>query len=65
MTKKKDEPKQAGRKPRAGEPTSMVGIRVTSSEREEYEAAAAARSMSLAEWIRAACAAFLKRTKKP
>lgn len=73
MAKKTDEPQTPGRKPRAGEATSMVGIRLTDSERGDYERAAKAtkvpgkdgkpRSMTLAEWIRYACAALLNLKK--
>lgn len=65
MTKKqKEEARAAGRPARAGEPSKMVGVRLTDTERDEYEAAAKTKSMSLAEWIRAACSAFLKRRSK-
>lgn len=42
----------------------MIGVRVTSAERKEYEAAAAAKDMTLAEWIRYCCAQVLKRARR-
>ncbi len=58
-----------GRPPRGEKPASTVSVRFTDDEREQYRRAAAAttiegkdgerRPMTLAEWIRAACAAYL------
>jgi hypothetical protein len=50
-----------GRPPRAGGPASMVSVRLTPAERESYAAAAASESLTLAEWMRVACAEWLKR----
>lgn len=56
-----DRPAKVGRKPRGHEAGKMVGVLMTANERAAYEADAKRRKMSLSEWIRAACAAFLKR----
>ncbi len=62
MAKTKERDK-GGRPSRAGEATSMVGIRLTTAEREAYQAAADRDELSLAEWIRAACQDRLRRKK--
>lgn len=53
-----------GRKPRGGEPSSLFAIRLTHEELAKYREAATAAGMSVSEWVRAACAAFLKRSKR-
>lgn len=63
MASKPKNPETRGRKARGGIAGTPVTVRLTPDEREQFEAAAEERSMSLAEWIRAACAAFLKRRK--
>lgn len=60
---KSDEPAKPGR-PSRGKPGGMIGVSVTAEERAAYEAAAKSKSMTLSQWIRAACEAFLKRTRK-
>jgi hypothetical protein len=57
MAKKKRDPR--GRKARAGEASSNVTVRLASSEREAYQAAADAAGITLAGWIRQACAAHV------
>lgn len=41
----------------------MIGLRITSAERVEYEAAAADKAMSISQWIRHCCALVLRRRK--
>lgn len=61
---KDDEPRGVGRPARGKEPASTLSLRLNAKERADYEAAAKKTDMSLAEWIRAACAAFLKKAKR-
>ncbi len=60
---KQPPPKPKGRPARSGEASSNVTVRLTDSERAAYDDAATEREMTLGEWIRAACASFLKRRK--
>lgn len=64
MTKPKDEPQTPGRKPRAGEAATNVSVRLVESEKKTYEAEAKRSGMTLGQWIRAACEAFLKKARK-
>ena len=50
-----------GRKPRAAAAGKGVTVLISDEEREAYRAAADAADLSLAEWIRQACAEHLKR----
>jgi hypothetical protein len=60
--KTKSNPLGAGRNPRAGAAANeKLTIRLTTKERADYELAAGREDVSLGEWIRAACAAQLKR----
>ncbi len=60
---KSDEPAKPGR-PSRGKPGGMIGVSVTAEERAAYEAAAAKSKLSISQWIRAACEAFIKRARK-
>jgi hypothetical protein len=42
----------------------MIGVRVTTTERDEYGAAAKKSGVSLAEWVRDCCARVLRRNAK-
>lgn len=57
-------PRGAGRNARAGEAAINVTIRLAPSERDNYRRAAKRGGVTLGEWIRAACAAQLKRAKR-
>lgn len=60
----KDEPKDGGRKLRAGAPTKLIALRVTDEERAEYEAAMKAEGKkSLSDWIRSTLARVLRRKR--
>lgn len=63
--KTRKNPLGAGRSARAGEPSSLVSVRLTDSERSRYQAAADAAGQTLSEWIRAACEARLTATAPP
>lgn len=63
MTKTPKKIETRGRKARGGEAGYPATIRLTTSEREAYQAAADRDELSLAEWIRAACQDRLKRKK--
>lgn len=60
---KSDEPPKPGR-PSRGKPGGMIGVSVTADERDAYEGAAKRAGLSLSEWIRSACAAFLKKARR-
>jgi predicted HicB family RNase H-like nuclease len=65
MAKKQGEKtRPPGRPERAGEPSKMVGVRLTDSERKAYAVDAKRRGLTLSQWIRAALEAFLKRRSK-
>lgn len=60
----KSNPRGAGRSPRAGEPSAVLALRLTASERARYQVAADAAGQTLSDWIRAACEARLPRRKR-
>ena len=62
--KTKTNPLGSGRNPRKGEASSNVTIRLAPVELDTYRAAAVAADLTLGEWIRAACEAWLKRSTK-
>lgn len=65
-----DNEETRGRNPRKpvlgkpGEAASNVTVRLTATERAAFASDAKRAGMSLSDWIRAACAAFLKRAKR-
>lgn len=60
----KVEQSKRGPKPRGGVAGIGVSVKFTPDEKETYQAAAEREELSLAEWIREACADRLKRSKR-
>lgn len=54
-------PPTSGRKPRAGQPGSVVGFRAAPDERTRYGAAANREGLTLSDWLRAAAELALAR----
>lgn len=62
--KTKTNPTGAGRYPRAGEPAKPFTLNLTAAERAAFQIAADKAEQTLGDWIRACCAASLKRVRK-